>query len=227
MPGRVIIKEDANVFKSSLLFVAAKKIKDILVQSKVRMLAPIRSIVTTAMNGNPTIQSLLHGKLKLDFGLTDEVANQAVKDILNEIVESVEVNIVESDTRFLGKRLQFFTGGLSTLILSIKPNISNIVYLPIGSYYSDGQYGGGQVDWLKWLLTRGTEVVVHDFEVIEFLSYVDESRSNMGFMVKTGGSFRVDPEHAGTISDNFITRALDAIKPDLITIMKNEIRKSL
>ena len=74
-------------------------------------------------------------------------------------------------------------------------------------------------------MTRGTEVVVEGFEVVSTASYDDRSRSGGGFMLQTGGAFRVAPEFAGTAGDNFVSRAIIANGPNIRKIIQEEFRR--
>ena len=60
------------------------------------------------------------------------------------------------------------------------------------------------MDWLDWLINRGDEIIVSQFG---FESAGGKGRSGGGKM-KKGGSWRISPQYAGTVDDNFITRAL-------------------
>ena len=57
--------------------------------------------------------------------------------------------------------------------------------------------------------------------------YDERSRSGGGFMLPTGGAFRVAPEFAGTPGDNFITRAIIANQNNISNIIRTEFGKLL
>ena len=44
-------------------------------------------------------------------------------------------------------------------------------------------------------------------------------------MIKTGGAFRVHPDHAGTPGDNFITRAIVDSEPLIEKIINEEFQR--
>jgi hypothetical protein len=65
-------------------------------------------------------------------------------------------------------------------------------------------FNGGDLHWLDWLLKRGDNIIVVNYQ------YNPESglgRSGLGNMIP-GGAFRIPPEYSGTDDDNFVTRAL-------------------
>ena len=77
--------------------------------------------------------------------------------------------------------------------------------------------------WLDWLITEGDKPIVKGYK------YVNDviGRSGQGIMKQQNGeSWRVPPEFAGDINDNFITRALDepAFISRLTAIIKNALK---
>ena len=79
---------------------------------------------------------------------------------------------------------------------------------------------------MDWLLNKGSQVVVSGFESV-FSVDGSKSRSGLGFMFKTGNSFRVDPRYSGTKDDNFLTRLINNNRPAIEIIIKDEINKVL
>jgi len=162
------------------------------------------NIVRASLYDSTTIKSLVNGVLRDDFGLTSSMSTAAVTQILIYISSNIEVQIKKS-------------GKYSKVILHIigDKDIANIANLSSGSFESKG----GSVPWLYWLLTRGTEVVIGDFWL--FAGAIGRTRSGGNKIMKkiesTGRDpFRVDPSHAGTIDDNFITRAIESVSKDIL-----------
>ena len=199
-------------FAATVKFLAAKPIDRILTKVRPAIQRRISNLLRTAIETSQTIQSLKGGKLQVDFGLTDGAASAAVTDIVNAILSSVNVFFQKSrGGKTLGK-----------LVIQIDPaTISAIVQTSPGGIYDSNEH---QITWLNWLMTRGTQVVVEDFEVVS-TDYDDRSRSGGGFMLPTNGVFRVDPEFAGTPGDNFITRAIIANGPNIRRIIQEEFRR--
>ena len=79
------------------------------------------------------------------------------------------------------------------------------------------------IPWLDWLLTEGDRILVSGFslELGQGLG-----RSWGGRMVEAPiGSWRIEPQYAGTLTDNFVTRALAEKK--LESAISKEIMKSV
>jgi len=211
--ARLKLVTTPSQFAATVQFLAAPKVDKILVKAKPVIETRISNLLRTSIQASRTVQDLKNGQLKVDFGLEDGVASAAITDIVNAVLSSIKV--------FLKKSQRGRT--LGSLVIQIDPTtVSSVVQTSnIGSYVSNGN----QITWLDWLMTKGTQVVVGGFEIVQTIDYDDRSRSGGGFMIETGGSFRVDPEFAGTEGDNFITRAIVANGPNIRRIIQEEFRR--
>ena len=200
-------------FAATVQFLVAPKVDDILIKAKPAIQNRISNLLRTAIEGSPTIQSLKGGELQVDFGLTDGEAAAATQDIVNAVVSAVNVFFQKSKR---GKTL-------GNLVIQIDPAI---VSTAVQTSTTNGIYSsnGNQITWLDWLMNKGTQVIIDGFEVVS-TDYDERSRSGGGFMLPTGGVFRVAPEFAGTAGDNFVTRAIIANGPNIRKIIQEEFRR--
>ena len=214
MPARVSIVESKGQIKARLLFALQKQVTKILKRAAPTIETKARVVLARTISQSPVIKSLLGGKLKVDFGLTDSMAESATNEIISQISKNLNVEFTLSRDK----------KNIASLLLTIPP-ISSALATQIsqGSYISQGMYGGGEVSWLEWLLTKGTTVVLEDFEVIQTDDYDERSRSGGGFMIKTGAGFRIEPEFAGNEGDNFITRAVSMATNEIQALVKKEL----
>jgi hypothetical protein len=173
-------------------------------QVESRVTTAVREKIRQHLFSSGTTQSILNGKLRSDFGLTYTAAQIAVNSIISHVIDNIKVSIKYS---YKGANIAIFSLDLLPL------GMDKLSQLPEGNYISSGKYGGGDVTWLTWLLTRGTTVVIGDFYVFEGIS--GTSRSNESVMQRGRSGFRVEPGFAGTENDNFVTRALDPIIPEI------------
>ena len=171
----------------------------------------VKKLIKENLTSSNVVMSVINGKLRGDFGLSFPAAKRAVDRIVNYISENIELSVKYS---YRGKNVATFS--LNLLPMGVK----ELSMLPEGNYTSTGKFGGGDVSWLTWLLTKGTQVVVGDFYVFD----EPEGKTRSGDAVmqkanKNGQPFRVDSGFSGTEDDNFVTRALEPIIPQI----KNEI----
>lgn len=61
--------------------------------------------------------------------------------------------------------------------------------------------------WMRWLLLFGDDIIISEHE-IKFGTNLPGSRSGQALMVESAGVWRVPPQYAGTIRDNWLTRTL-------------------
>lgn len=152
----------------------------------------IRKKVVIAVRNSPTyIELASEGKLAGHMGLPAGQAAAIMEEILNTFCEDIHVNLVHD-------RL-IIEVGLATF--------SKILALSSASH---------RIPWLDWLLLKGDRVLIDDAHII-FIP--NAGRSKQAIMIKSDTQqnfWRVPPEHAGTIEDNFITKAIAQLVPEII-----------
>jgi len=84
---------------------------------------------------------------------------------------------------------------------------------------------GYSLPWLEWLLTKGGQIIVRNFEVKYGAN--PRSRSGDAVMVSSGSNWRVPSQFTGTSSNNWITRALSTIENKILKLLESELKASL
>jgi len=174
--------------------------------------AQMAIIVGSTLNASPTVRSLLGGTLKDDFGLQAGEAGSAITNIIAFLSKNVTAQAlgIKDGVQI---NLNFLPGGFD-----------DILSVPGGSYKSRG----GEVNWLEWLLTKGTQVVIADYALFDGAKGKTRSGGSKVMIPQVNKpAFRVDPQHAGTIADNFISRALDPAKDEIGNLIINEMQRSI
>jgi len=156
-----------------------------------------RNLVIEGLRSDPAYNSILRGKLRSDFGLTDSIATGFLNN-LEQLIKS--------------KIKTYFEAGKGNVIATVylqilKLDLEEIFAIPQASYISESKRGAFEIEWADWLLLAGSRVVVSGFETSrEGTSVV--SRSGKGvIMIPNQGGFRVDPAFAGNEQSNLLTRA--------------------
>ena len=203
-------------FDATVKFLIAPKVNKILKKAKPTIELRVSELLRVKMDSSATIQELKNGQLKVDFGLTDGLADAATRDIVNAVASAVKIFIRPPKTKTAKT--------LGSLVIQIDPTI---VSTAVQTSTTNGIYNsnGNQITWLDWLMNKGTQVIIDGFEVVSTTDYDERSRSGGGFMLPTGGVFRVAPEFAGTAGDNFITRAIIANGPNIRKIIQEEFKR--
>jgi hypothetical protein len=185
---------------------ARAEAKRIQTQALPRLERLVKSKLKSHLENNKTIQSILGNggspfSLKQEFGLTTADATREVANIIDAVVESIKVTFTESR----GKVVELGKITISFLPGDSQRNMAN----RLGMYITDD---GKDILWLNWLLTQGSRIIVDGWTVVHSKS--PESRAGGALMTEIG-NYRVNPEHSGVINDNFITRAIDEILPEI------------
>jgi len=172
-----------------------------------RMIAPIRRVAGSAVSTSPEIASLRSGTLRTDFGITTGI------DVTSPIIEAVanSVNVHMKPFSASGNRI---SGGI---FVNIQPDsFVNLLSLPTGTTVTEK---GDTLPWLDWLLNLGDSVIIADFGV----EYGSFGRSGGGRMSSKSRPFKVDSAFSGTVSNNFVTRALASRQKQLIDIIMRSV----
>jgi hypothetical protein len=154
-----------------------------------------------------TLNELVYGDLKADFGLEFN----PIPDIIYAVSNSVSLGINPiGDKRFKKQSL---------VTLYVQPRTyNNLLSLAI----AEQDIGGGEtIPWLEWLLLRGDEIIIYDYEVKYGKGL---GRSGEGVMIETNGFFQVAELHRGTRDDNFITKAISRASGEIIAAIQEGLR---
>ena len=209
------ITTSPSEFKKMVMQAIADHINSIAIKIAADVTETIKPLVYDAVHDCHEMQALRSSDLRAAMGLNPPQA----RDVSKQIAESVSSSlIVES-----GKVTPI---NLSTMIsIYVQPaGLDNVLSVG-GSTVNYTSTEGKQVTipWLDWLLTEGDRILVSGFslELGQGLG-----RSWGGRMVEAPtGSWRIEPQYAGTLTDNFVTRALAEKK--LESAISKEIMKSV
>jgi len=148
-----------------------------------------------------------NGKLRIEFGIPD---TGIVDNVITSVIDSVFVqrkNLTISNNRIVGGVMIGF--------------LPNNVILSVAEQFSVITEKGQPLPWLKWLLFDGTAAIIKDYDIK--IGPNTRSRTGEAIMVQSTKSWRVPPEFVGTYSDNWFTRAIDAIDDSIEEIIKKSL----
>lgn len=175
---------------------------------------PIKDAITQALKSEPEYASLKSGKLRYEMGI-ENTSN------VDTIIESL-VNTLDIQYRPITHSLKSLSGGFSLTMMK-SDDLGGVVNTQ-EAYVNDAQRGYS-LPWLTWLLLRGNEVLVYDYEVR--LGSNPRSRSGNAIMVSSKKNWRVPPEFVGSQDDNWTTRAISAAESSILTIIEKAVKDSI
>lgn len=203
--------EADSLVRQKLLAVLARKLTLALLSAQGRVAERVGDIAEAAVRACPEYTALISGSLRGELGVVD--AEPIVSLVINNIRSGVRVEVRPVVPTAVG-----LSGGLTIRLL--KSDMSEA--LSAGGVFKSE--GGFQIPWLRWLTTGGSEVLVSDFHFSP--GHRDRSRTGQGIMLR-GGSWAVPSQYAGTDADNWLTRALHHIGPDVAEMLQEELTRSL
>ena len=217
MRGRLVIKESAAQIANLILFAIADELNITMKKAGVGIERDVRDFVVRRITSSGTWRSILGeggGKsLKAEFGLNREASR--ADDILRKWTQGIVVSA--QPFRKVGNGL---TGGLNIQI--IDQSWEDVIHLPAASVITEK---GATLPWLEWLLKFGNKIIVQKYDV---KIVPGQGRSGFAVMVEGAGKrWSVPSEHSGTIGNNFVTRALEDIDKDIISVMQIHIENNL
>lgn len=172
----------------------AELANDVVIKKQASILSKCKILARGWILSQPEIYSILSfspDALAGVLGIPQGTASRIVYSIASSVENSISIKIVKFDDKLT-------RGGIE---VEFQPStFINLLNLPEGHV----TYRGGDLHWLDWLLKRGLNVIVVNYQ---YNPQTGLGRSGLGVMVP-GGSFRIPPEFAGTDNDNFVTRAL-------------------
>lgn len=187
-------------FTSLILQTMALKMGKVLADMEAPLKVAFSDILAEVLEGSPSYKSILNGvmegELKGELGVTRgaEELGRVVEILQKTIVVQVKL------PKLVGKKID---GGIQ--IAAVPTDMEVLLSSDVGQYLTKK---GVDIPWLNWLLTKGGLPIIKGFKISD--ERPSASRTGLLTMKKASNdAWKVPPSHAGTLQDNFITRALD------------------
>jgi hypothetical protein len=208
-----IIESDSEI--RSLILEAMRSHLDIAFNKSISEIREeIKRIFIEGLKKEPEYESLMSGSLKFEFGIPDSTAIDRVIVLMADTLEINKVPITASNFGLTG-------GYKMTMIKS--DDINGIIKDEAATVQDDAR--GYVLPWLDWLLFQSNKPIVKDFEVR--LGPNNNSRTGMAIMVDSNKNWRVPPQFAGSITNNWTTRAIENMEKEILKIMQTSIEKNI
>jgi hypothetical protein len=179
-----------------------------------RISIKLQGAVSDALKAEPEYTALTSGQLRYEFGIPDPIQ---VDMVIDAIVDTLHVTKMPIQATNFG-----LSGGIE---LSMMPSqdMGGVVNNDAALVIDESR--GHKLPWLSWLLYEGNTPIVRQYRVQ--IGPNRASRTGMAIMKEANTNWRVPPEYAGTVSNNWTTRAIDRIENNISGILQNEIEKYL
>lgn len=173
----------------------------------------LKALIKQALQNEPEYQSLLSGELRKQFGIAD---TSNVDTCINNLVHTIMIEV---------NPIKITINGLSGgVLVKIIPTSFDGIIDDTSAVVVDGSRGYS-LPWLEWLLLRGGEIIVRNYEVQYGTN--PESRSGDAIMVSSNRNWRVPAEFSGTARNNWVTRALSTLEEQIPQLIQNTLEASI
>ena len=168
-------------------------------------------IVRAAIVNTPEYESIMNGKLKYEFGIPDPSSKLA--GLLDIWSNNIQVQYMKPN--ITGSKIKgFFSANM------VRIDFADVLYTDYALVIDNLR--GYNLPWLEWLLLDGNQTIVSKHTVSIRPSIY--SRTGNAVMIESNKSWRVPAEFSGTISDNWITRALINIESTVEDLLQRAFK---
>jgi hypothetical protein len=206
------LTETVPVIVSKINTAIASEMNTIMRKKRTWMLHKFSELVGIWVRSQPEILSLYSkspASLSAQFGIPFGSTNSAIAHIVESVQNSTNIRFTKFDSKLRGG-----------VFLEIQPeNFSHLLSLHAGHVHTEK---GTDLHWLRWLLERGTEIIVVGYYYTP--NDAPDGRSGGGTMGK-GSAWRVPTQFAGTKENNFITRAFIGKERDIAAVFHRALTR--
>jgi hypothetical protein len=206
------VLESARKVTADIAKTLQAQVQSVFRKAKPKIQRDISRLIADALRGEPEYGALKAGKLRLEIGIGD---TSVVDEVVDLFAQSINFNInqVKVGSKGIDAVLSFTIVGSDDFERILQSNAAVIT-----------SENGAMLPWLTWLLLKGGDEIVLNNKVLFKPS--PASRTGQAIMVPTkGGGWRVPARYTGTESNNWVTRAMSKIEPDILNAMKKHVER--
>jgi hypothetical protein len=205
------ILENNQVIQKNILTALLPEVSKYMNKAIASIKRELPFIVGEAIMSEPEYSSLLSGQLKFELGIPD--AGSKISNLINIWISNMVVDY-KSPTLTNSSIRSSFSAKL------IRTNFSDV--LGTDDAYVNDSLRGYSLPWLEWLLLDGNAIVVPNYEVV--MGSNPRSRTGSAVMKISSDSWKVPDQFSGTISDNWITRAISNSQDKIQKLLERALK---
>lgn len=202
--------EDSRSISRSILEALEPEVSNYMKNVVKYIQANLPQVVRSAITNTPEYDSILNGTLKYELGIPD--SSTKLSGLLELWSQNIQIN-------YSAPKISNFTLRASFSANMIKVDFSDVLYSDYAIVYD--ALRGYSLPWLEWLLLEGNRTIIKNQSVV--LGLNRSSRTGFALMKESISSWKVPSEYSGTISDNWITRALDGAENQINALIEKAL----
>lgn len=214
MKFNITITEPSSSIAKKILSALQEDVRKLINSVIPKINTDVKTLVTEALRQEPEYSSLLSGTLKAEFGIYESSSVERIVQALANTLK-IEQKPVSITNRGLN-------GGF-ILTMMKSDDMDGIIFIDSASVVDNQR--GYVLPWLEWLLYKNNQPIVRNYSV----SYTNSasSRSGLAIMVPDTTNWRVPPEFAGSVRNNWTTRAIARLDQAIYNTIIENIRGAL
>lgn len=200
-----ILESDSEIAKK-ILDALLPQINNYMNDSIAKIKNPIKEIVGNAIRNSPEYDAIARGQLSYELGIPDPFTR--MDGLISIWLNNVQFNY--NKPIIANNKIK-----ASFSVNMIKVDFSDVLFSDFAKV--DDFRRGYSLPWLEWLLLEGNKIIVPKYEVLFGANRA--SRTGFALMKESTRSWRIPSTYAGTINNNWITRALDSASSDIKSLL--------
>jgi len=193
---RLDLKDSGAQISKGIMNAVLPDIKKDFKNATSKIKGELPGLVNDIVVSSPEYASLIGGELKFELGIPD--AATKIAELINLWTQNIKYSEKTPSVKNFG-----ISGSFSASLFKV--DFSEVIGSSHAQVYDNIR--GYNLPWLKWLVFDGNIPIIQDFSV----EMINSPRSRTGGALMTsGGSWGVPASFAGTIADNWITRAIES-----------------
>lgn len=205
--------ETDSYIQDQILKALAKQVEPALTKTISKITPKIQTLLEEALKEEPEYSSLTSGQLRLEFGIPDV---SAVDSMVKKLAATAKISL-----NSVSIKSNSLSGGLSLTALE-KSSMGGLIGDDSAVVVSEK---GQQLPWLQWLLYEGNKPIIRNYEVK--IGSNPNSRTGMAIMIDSDKNWRVPPAFAGTLNNNWVTRAVDRVSNSIPKLIQEAFESSI
>lgn len=201
-----LIENDAIII-NNILKALAPEVDKYFKKSISNLKNSLPSVINKSIVSSPEYASILSGSLKYNFGIPDPINKLA--GLINIWSNNIQISY-NSPTVIRNSIICNFSANM------IKIDFSDVLYTDYASIIDNIR--GYSLPWLEWLLLEGNKTIIKNQKIV--FGPNKASRTGLAVMIdSTTSSWKVPSQYAGTLNDNWITRAIDSSASEIESVI--------
>lgn len=164
------------------------------------------TLLQNAIVNTPEYSSILNGKLKYEFGIPD--SNIKLNNLVDLWIENIKYPYMKPT--IIGNKIKS-----SFEVNAVRVDFAEVLYSDDALVIDNIR--GYNLPWLEWLLLEGNKTIISKQEVV--IGPNKFSRTGNALMRDSNKSWKVPSEFSGTVTNNWITRAIDGVEGNIQSLL--------